>query len=142
MKPVKKTQIVIVIIAIILVWLFFDIVGPLDKIPRLRVSATNQDKTLVVKVYKKRLSFYPKLRVGILVNIYDNQDTLLYDKVIFEDGLWDHDIGEMYSEILFVDDEIWIGPKFTPDEYYVIKKSDLRSITPGNETSRDSGNKR
>lgn len=126
MKHVKTPQVVITVVVITVISLFVYIFGPLDKIPRLRVSAISPDKTLIVKVYKQRLSFYPTLRVGISVNIYDNQNTLLYDKVIFEDGWWNADIGEMYSQISFVNDEIRIGPKFSPDDYYVIKKSELR----------------
>lgn len=142
MKPLKKPQIAITIVVIMVIWLFVHIFGPLDNIPRLRVFATSPDKALIVKVFKKRLSFYPSIRVGILVNIHNNQNTLLYDKVIFEDGWWNDDIGEMYSQILFVNEEIWVGPKFSPDDYYVIKKSDLSSITPNNEASMNSIHKR
>ena len=102
-------------------------IGPLDSIPRLRATAQSPDGSLLVNVYKQRLALYPKPRVGILVRIYENGEKLVYEKIIFEDGLWDHDIGEMYQNIYFNDSEILIGPKYSPEENFVIKRADLKA---------------
>jgi hypothetical protein len=128
MKPIRMPQVVVTVIAVICSWAAVNIFGPLDSIPRLRANAVNTDRTLSVKVYKKRLSSFSTTGVGILVRVYDGQNNLLYDKVVFEDGWWDADVGEMYSKIVFAGDEIKIGPKFSPDDYFVIKKSDLNSL--------------
>ena len=66
--------------------------------------------------------------VGILVRVYDGQNNMVYDKVVFKDGWWDADVGEMYSKILFADNEIKIGPKFSPDDYLVIKNTELNRL--------------
>jgi hypothetical protein len=125
-RPVKSTHVIGLLIIIGLIGVFIYHFGPLDSIPRLRASAISPDRSLTVKVYKQRLALYPNLRVGVLVKIYDEEGRKIYDKIIFEDGWWNEDIGEMYTRIMFNDSEILIGPKFSPDEYYIIKKDDLK----------------
>ncbi len=59
------------------------------------------------------------------MRIWETNGNLIYDRIIFEDDWWNGDIDDMYSKIVFENDEIRIGPKFTPDDYFVIKKTDL-----------------
>lgn len=126
MKTIKTTHVVLALIVILGLCGAVRIFGPFDKAPRLRADATSPDQTLRVQVFQKRLSFFPTLRFGILVRVYDNQSNLLYDKIIFEDSWWNEDLGEMYTQIIFDTAEIKIGPKFSPTDYYVIRKSDLK----------------
>ena len=96
--------------------------GPIDHIPRIRVSATSPDGALSVNVYKKRLSIS---RVGILVRISNQRKQLIYDRIIHVDGWWHWDFEGMYSKISFEGEEIRIGPRYSPDEYFVITRQEL-----------------
>lgn len=94
-------------------------------VPRLRISATSPDNRLVVKVYRKQLGLIPAAGYEVIVRVSDERDKLLYDRGIFQESGWDAGIGEMYSKVIFVGDDIWVGPKFSPDEFFIIRKSDL-----------------
>jgi len=129
----KRTRTLLIISAVTVILgigAFTCVIGPIDHVPRLYAFAKSPDGTLIVRVLKKRLSLWPNVRMGILVRISNRQDEVLYERIIFEDSWWDYDIGEMYKQIVFDQDEIRIGPKFTPDDYFVVKKSELRSNTP------------
>jgi hypothetical protein len=119
-----KTGIFLLVVVVIVVAAFTYVVGPLDSVPRKRASATSPDGALTVEVFKQRLSLFPKLRVGILVRVTDQTNKLLYEKIIFEEGWWNADIGEMFKQITFSGDEIRIGPMFSPDEYFTIRRPD------------------
>jgi hypothetical protein len=124
----RRVFFILIPVVITVVWAFTYVVGPLDSVPRLRASAKSPDGLITTRVYKQRLALYPILRVGILVRISDNQEVVLYERVIFEDSWWNEDIGEMYKYIAYEGDEIRIGPKYSPKEYFVIKRSELGSL--------------
>ena len=126
----KFWLVILTAVIIVGVGIFTYVNGPIDHIPRLRVSATSPDQALTVSVYKKQLAFFPQGRVGILVRVWETNGNLIYDRIIFEDDSWNWDIGDMYSKIAFENDEIRIGPKFTPDDYFVIRKAELRVRKP------------
>ena len=123
---VRTSLVLVTVIIIASVALLTYVDGPIDRIPRIWASATSPDGTFTVKVYKKRLALLPTNRVGILVRIWNKQGQLVYDRIIFQDNWWYYDIGDMYKNIVFDRDEIRVGPKFTPDDYFVIKKSELK----------------
>lgn len=75
---------------------------------------------------KQGLGRYPS-RAGILVRIHDREEKAVYEKIIFEDGRWDEDVCEMYQRTVFNEAQMLIGPKFTPGDYFVIKRADLKA---------------
>lgn len=117
-------------IVILSISAFLYVFGPIDHIPRIRAVSKSPDGALVVRVYKKRLSLLPTVRTGILVRILDARQDVLYERIIFEDSWWHHDFEDMYTQIVFEGDEIRIGPKFTPNDYFVIKRTELRVGNP------------
>lgn len=133
MSSTGKTRLrfLVVVAVAILVYGVVRTFGPLDSFSRLRASARSPDGKLTVKVSREMLQHYPSLRVGVFVRVYDDEENLLYERKIFEDGWWDEDLGEMYKKIVFDDQEIRIGPKFDPSDYFVIPKSELRTTGRG-----------
>ena len=101
--------------------------GPLDKMPRLQTSATSPDKRFHVSVWKRRLSLIPPFRVGLFVQIQNEGGQTVYENKIFEDGFWYEDFGVMYKEILFENEQIKVGPKYVPGEYFTINTQDMGS---------------
>jgi len=99
-----------------------------DFIPRLRASAKSPDGALTVKVYQVRLMprpFFP--RMGAVAKVYDRNEEIVYENIIFHDSDWDDTLGSAFNKISFEGDEIHIGPGFyDSSQVYVIKKSDLR----------------
>lgn len=128
LRRVRLYMVSLALFVIASIWLLTYVIGPLDTVPRNRISTESPDQVLTVQVVKKRVSLCP-LRVALIARIYDDKDSLIFEKQIFEDGWWNEDVGEMYSKVVFVGDEILIGPGFSPDEYFIIKKSDLRLLT-------------
>ena len=104
------------------------ITGLVDYIPRLRVSAKSPDGQLIVRVYQQRLSprpFFPQM--GAVAKIYDKNEHLLYEKIIYHDDDWDDTVGLAYKEVSFNGEEILIEPRaYEPSNAYVIRKSDFK----------------
>lgn len=127
MSSVSKARLrILVVVAVaILVFGVVKTFGPFDSLPRLRASARSPDGKLTVKVFRQMLQHFPSLRVGLFVRVYNDQEKLIYERKIFEDGWWDEDFGEMYKNIVFDGEEIRIGPKFDAADYFVIRKSEL-----------------
>lgn len=121
----RVIRLLIVIAAVLSVGIFVRLFGPVDSIPRERASELCYNEEIKVTISEKRLSSIPVSRVGILVRITDQRGTVLFDQIIFEDGWWYEDIGEMYKNVRCTDDAIFIGPKFDPEDYYKIPRSTL-----------------
>lgn len=119
------------IILFCLTGLFVYITGALDYIPRLHASAQSPDGKLSVFVYRKRLALGPLFpRMGTIAKVYDLNGKLLYEHTIYRDDDWDDTVGVSYSDILFVGDEIRIGPNpYRPDSPHIIKSADLWKVS-------------
>src|SRR5205814_10334563 len=100
--------------------------GPLDRVPRLRATGRSPDGELLVEVFEQKESVFSSFKIGILVRIYDKRGKLLFDKFIFEDCWWYFDVGDMYSGVEFTNDEIHVGPGYSPEDYFPIKRADLK----------------
>jgi hypothetical protein len=100
--------------------------GPFDSIPRLHASAQSPDGAFTVKVYRKRVSHPPAPRIDVIAKVFDQQSNLIYEKKIYDEGSWS-ELDNLFRNITFENDEIRIGPKFSPDEYVVIRKLDLKA---------------
>jgi hypothetical protein len=99
--------------------------GPLDHIPRLHASAQSPDGTLTVKVYRQTVSF-TRPEYDVIAKVFDRRGNLVYERKIYQESMWS-ELDNLYRNITFEGDEIHIGPKFSADEYFVIKRSELRS---------------
>jgi hypothetical protein len=100
--------------------------GPLDSIPRLHASTQSPDGALRVEVYRKRTSLPPSPEIDVIAKVYDRQSNLIYEKKIFQEAMWS-ELDNLFRNITFESEEIRIGPKFSPDEYIVIRKADLKA---------------
>jgi hypothetical protein len=47
--------------------------------------------------------------------------------MVFQDGWWSSDIGEMYSRIVFDNDGILVGPRFEPNDYLVVSIAEIHA---------------
>jgi uncharacterized lipoprotein YbaY len=98
--------------------------GPLDSFPRLHASAQSPDGTFTVKVYRKRVSLPPSSEIDLIAKVYDRQSNLVFEKKIFQEGMWS-ELNDLFRNIIFDGDKILIGPSFDPDWYYIIERADL-----------------
>lgn len=126
----KSSKIWLVIPAIILVVCagLIHFTGLLDFIPSLRVSAKSPDGELTVMVYQQRLSprpFFP--RMGAIAKVYDRNENLVYENIIYHDDDWDDTVGTAFNQIDFQEGEIHIRPgAYDKNKAYIIKKADLK----------------
>lgn len=127
-KPQKLRPFIILLFLLTCVGVLIHVTGLYDYIPQLRASAKSPDGEFSVRVYQKRFSprpFFP--RMGVIAKIYDKNETLLYEKIIYEDDDWDDTVGFVYKEISFDGEEIHIGPgAYDPSRICVIKKADFK----------------
>ena len=72
-----------------------------------------------MKVYRKRVSLLPS-NVAVIARVYDRRGELLLEKEVFADG-WRYAMDSMFRRITFEGREIRIGPKWSPDEYVMIR---------------------
>jgi len=98
---------------------FTYLFGPVDPVPRLHAAAESPDREIAVKVYRKRVSLLPS-NVAVIARVYDGRGELLLEKEVFADGWW-YALDSMFRRITFEGGEIRIGPKWSPDEYVMIR---------------------
>lgn len=122
-KRILSRRLVFVLAVTLLVWVMVRVIGPLDTIPRVRVAATSPDGKFTVQVLQKRLKLFPSLRFGVFVRVTDENQNEIYNRSVFEDSWWSSDLGEMYTRVLFQDDQILVGPKFDANDYLILKAS-------------------
>lgn len=125
-RRINSSTVLLVLFVIAAVAVVTLVHGPLDPIPRLRASATSPDGSLTVKVYQNRIVLFPPRGVRVVVKVFNKQGETVYEKNVFEDGWW-HDVGLMYNKIDFEADEIRVGPKQRVEDYFVIKRAELKS---------------
>jgi hypothetical protein len=121
-QPYLITLVVLLILYLGITYFF----GPLDPIPRLHAAAQSPDGALRVGVYRKRVSISPFSQIDVIAKIFDEQNNLIYEKKIFQESMWS-ELDYLFKNITFESDEIRIGPKFSHDEYIVIRKADLKA---------------
>ena len=109
---------------VLIVWGFTYFFGPLDSVPRLHASAQRPDGAFTVKVYRQRISLGPP-EIDMIAKVFDQRGNLIYQKKIYQEGMWS-ELENLFRNITFEGDEIRIGPKFSPNEYVVIKQTDLK----------------
>lgn len=106
------------------------VTGAIDYVPRLRVMAQSPNGEFTVKVYQQRLSprpFFP--RMGAIAKVYDKNDNLIFEKTIQADDDWDDTLGDCLTQILFVEEEIRIGPGcYVRDKFVIIKLNELNYL--------------
>jgi hypothetical protein len=97
--------------------------GPLYYRPRQVASATSPDATLTVKVFRQRDPSY-SLFYGaqMYARVYDNQNRLMYERMIGSDGAWS-ELDNAFEEIVFVGDRIHISQLW--GRSHVINRSEL-----------------
>lgn len=102
--------------------------GAIDFIPRLRASANSPDGRWTVRVYQQRLVAGPLFpRMGAVARVYDRNEGLVFENIIFDDDDWDDELGGSFNTILFEGEEIRIGPGvYDPKQFFVIKTDDLK----------------
>lgn len=106
------------------------VTGAIDYVPRLRVTAQSPSGEFTVKVYQQRLSprpFFP--RMGAIAKVYDRNDNLIFEKTIQADVDWDDTLGDCLTQILFIEEEIQIGPGcYVRDKFVIIKLNELNYL--------------
>lgn len=122
-RPYLAALAVLLVLYLGITYLF----GPLDSIPRLHASARSPDGALTVRVYRKRVSLPPSPEIDMIARVYDRQGTLIYEQKIYQEALWS-ELDDLFRNITFEDDEIRIGPKFSPEEYVVIREADFKRL--------------
>ncbi len=122
-QRILSRRIIVVLFVTISVWAMVRVFGPLDTVPRVRVAATSPDGKYTVQALQKRLKIFPSLRFGLFVRVTDENQNEVYNRSVFEDSWWSSDVGEMYSRILFQDDQILVVPKFDPDDFLILMAS-------------------
>ena len=98
--------------------------GPLDDVPRLHASAQSPDGAFTVKVYRQRVSLGPP-EIDVIAKVFDPSGKLIYEKRIYQEGMWS-ELEHLFRNITFEGEEIRIGPRWSPNEYVVIKRADLK----------------
>ena len=106
---------------------FTHLFGPIDPIPRLHASAESPDREVTVKVYRKRVFHWPPA-FAVIARVYYKRGELLFEKELYADGWW-YDAEYMYRRVTFDGGEIRIGPKFSPNEYAVIREAEYATVT-------------
>ena len=129
-RNLQKYWLIISLILVCVVGFFVYITGALDYIPRLRASAQSPDGALTVRVYQKRLALRPFFpRMGAIAKVFDQNEKLVYEKTIFSDDDWGNTLGDAYTQIVFVGEEIRISPKpYDRAVPFTIKKADLWTL--------------
>jgi hypothetical protein len=124
----SKKRLVIIFVIILGYGTTFYLMGILDFIPKIRVSAKSPTGEYSVYVYEQRLFPRPIFpRMGAYVKIFDAQGDLVFYKMIYHDDDFDDTVGFSYQEIQFGADEIRISPvAYRPNESYIIKFSTLK----------------
>jgi hypothetical protein len=106
---------------------FTYLFGPIDPIPRLHASAESPDREITVKVYRKRVPLWPPA-FAVIAKVYDKRSEVLLEKELYADGWW-YDAEYMYRRITFEGGDILIGPKFSFNEYAVIREAEYATVT-------------
>jgi len=109
------------------VWGFFYFFGPLDSVPRMHASAISPDGSLKVEVYRKRVSLLPNSQIDMIAKVKDGKGNLLYEKVVLQEGMWS-ETENLYLNIVFAGDEIQLRPGWGDDDFYSIRRSDLKVV--------------
>ena len=117
---------VLAVLFILTVWGFTYFFGPIDSSPRLHASAQSPDGALRVEVYRERVSLPPSPEIHVIAKVFDRQGKLIYEKKIYQEGMWS-ELANLFGNITFEGDEIHIGPKFSANEYMVIRMADLHA---------------
>jgi hypothetical protein len=133
----RKTTFRVVLLGAALIAAFFtfafvSLFGPLDPYPRMYTASESPDGTLSVELYRKKATWLcPSDCVDVLVRVRDNQRKVLYEDRIYQVDMWDDVNDGRYSEVLFHDDEILVGPnyyggkQFGDGSYYVVRRANL-----------------
>jgi hypothetical protein len=84
--------------------------GPADTSPRRIASEPNSDGSLLVVVSRRKGTWFCTAScTDVTVEIYNKEETLLYQDTIRTTGFW-QDTDGCYSDVLFHSDGVEIGP--------------------------------
>lgn len=131
----RKTTLRVVLLGAALVvalfiFAFVRLFGPLDPFPRMYTAAESSDGSLRVEIYRKKATWLcPSDCIDVLVRVRDNQRKLLYEDRIYQVDMWDDVEDGRYSEVLFHEDGILVGPnyyggkRYGDGSYYVVRRA-------------------
>jgi hypothetical protein len=129
---VRLSLIGAVLVAVLFIFVLVRLFGPLDPFPRMYKSADSPDGSLKVELYRKKSAWLCLSDcTDILVRVHDNRQNLLVEGSVLHLYMWNEASDGRYSEVLFRDDEILIGPHYDGGKnygtgfYYVIRKDNF-----------------
>ena len=123
-KRLQQIALWVLLPSIVILSAFTYFCGPIDHIPRLHASAQSPDGVITVKVFRQTVSF-TRPEYDVIAKVFDQHGNLVYERKIYQESMWS-ELDNQYRNITFQGDEIRIGPKFSADEYFVIKRSELK----------------
>jgi hypothetical protein len=108
-----------VLVAVLFIFILVRLFGPLDPFPRMYKSAESPDGSLKVELYRKKSGWLCLTQcIDVLAQVHDNRQNLLFEDRIAHIYMWDEADNGSYSEVLFRDDEILVGPNYHGGKYY------------------------